>query len=280
MSIDVNALTQSGFTLAPSERTFRMVAAVRGQDGGGKTHLALTAPGPICHIAFDIGGLEGMREKFVAGEVTGQPVTIYEIRIKKPVGANKRDNKGKQDVKEQAGEQWERLKTALAAALASGVRTIVIDQETDLWELARLKEFGSDSNVAHLYAQLNQEYKNLLFQVYDHPAVNLILIQKLKKQYESRKVKVREGVEEKEVWNGRWEPAGFGDLRYIVQVTVDCWRDDGADADGNESREFHMKVNKCRQNAVCTGVELVGEEISWVNLGQMVFPESGEGDWK
>lgn len=272
MSVDTHLLEKSGFALATDVRIPRMVLAVRGQDGQGKTHFALTGPDPICHLAFDVGGLEGMREKFVSGDATGTPKTIYEIRLRKPRPASKKDKGAQQAVKELAQEQQEKMADAFMGALKAGARTIIMDQESDSWELARLAEFGTDSNVQHLYAQLNSKYKELLFSVYDYPGVNLALIQKLKKRYIGRKNPKTGETEDK--WEGAWEPAGFGDLRYVVQATVTCWRD------GEGERQFHLEVDKCRQNALCTGMVLDGDEISWPHLGSMVFPETTVEDWK
>jgi AAA domain len=271
--INTSSLKAAGFTLASGERIFRMIVVARGQDGRGKTHFALTAPDPLCHIAFDIGGLEGMREKFVSGQVTGKPKIIHQILINKPRPAAKRKaaEGDREAAKKLAAEQWERLDTAYTAAIESGVRTVVIDQETDMWELARLMRFGTDSNVQHLYTELNSFYTEFLNRVFHHPTVNVILIQKLKKQYVGGKNAKGESVD---AWNGKWEPSGFGNLRFVAQVTVDCYRDE------DEPYEFHLKVDKCRQNPLCTGVVMDGEQISFGSLGEMVFPESTAMDWE
>lgn len=272
-NLNLDLLHKSGFTLATGALTHRLIMAIRGQDGSGKTHFALTAPEPICHIAFDIGGLEGVREKFVCGDVTGTPKTIYEIRIKRLRPAKKGNvNKAEQiSTMNQAREQLEKFQDAFRGALASGVRSLIVDQETDLWELSRLAEFGTESNVAHLYAQLNSKYEELLFSAYEYPGINLALIQKMKKQYIGRKNPKTGEVEDK--WEGGWEPAGYGNLRYVVQETVLCSRDP-------ETKEFKLEVGKCRQNALCTGLELTGDDISWGNLGTNIFPDSDDEYWK
>lgn len=264
-------LSASGFELANAKETPRIVAAIAGQDKGGKTHLALTAPDPLCHIAFDVGGLEGMREKFVRGDVTGTPKTIYQTRIRNPRPAGKRDKSEQSKVKALALEQWEKFSDAFTGSLKAGARTIIVDQETDTWELARLKQFGTESNVAHLYAELNQQYKELLFSVYDYPGVNLILIQKLKKQYIARKNSKTGETEDK--WEGAWERAGFSDLRYIVQCNIMCWRDT------DEERSFHARIESCRQNALVVGMTLDNDQITWPSLGQLIFPNTDEAYW-
>lgn len=274
--IDTKLLEASGFTLASAERRRRMIIVVRGQDGKGKTHFALTAPDPICHIAFDVGGLEGMREKFVSGEVTGKPKRIHQILIHKPRPAPKgkasqTSDLNKDSVKKIAGEQWERLDGAYAAALESGVRTLIIDHETDMWELARLMRFGTDSNVQHLYTELNSFYAEFLNRAFAYPDVNIVLLQKLRKQYQGMK---NSKGESEDRWNGKWEPAGFGNIRFIAQITVECFRDD------TEPYSFHLQVDKCRQNSICTGQVLDDDQITFSNLGQMVFPESSGEDWE
>ena len=65
-------MTIQGFTTADLQVRDYLVLSVFAQGGVGKTHFALTAPGPIAYFGFDIGGEDPVR-KFQKAKYIGLP---------------------------------------------------------------------------------------------------------------------------------------------------------------------------------------------------------------
>ena len=151
-----------------------------------------------------------------------------------------------------ADKELAKFETNYQTALKQA-RTIVIDTGTELWELLRLAEFGKLAAVLpHQYAAVNQQMTRLIKLAYDSDA-NLLITHKLKAQWiGDKKTDV-------------YEFAGMKDVPFLVQAHARMWRDD----DG-----FHLRVGKCRQNAMIAGLELVNEMINFPTLAGFVFPDS------
>jgi hypothetical protein len=184
----------------------RLIIAVRAMEKCGKTRFGLTAPKPIMYLNFD-----RMIEEVVLAELGINPDTdlfIKKIRVDSELPQDKHK------------EQWREVQEAILWALreSEGIRSIVVDTESEMWELARMSEFGKLTQVMpYLYTQLNSGYKFLLDQCDKHN-VNVIFLQKLKKQYKN------------DTWAGGYEPAGFGKLKDIAQVNAEMYMvEDGED---------------------------------------------------
>jgi len=241
-----------GYTKAVKSKLRRIILNVEGQEKEGKTHFALTAPGPIALIDMDTG-LESVVDKFVKGK---------DIWIK---------SYNWQDATDQGEwvEMWESSKASyLDAVKSKEVRTIVVDTATEWYEMVRLARFGKLNKVAMVdgkavplpWGPVNTEFRDLIKKVYESDK-NLVLVHKLKKEYI------------KDTWTGDYERAGYGDMQYIVQMNIRVWRsDEGA---------WGITIRDCRQNA-----ELVRQEITdpmpttFAFLASQVFLDTKEEDWE
>lgn len=250
MAKATKAKDYGNFQLVGETPAYRLVLRSWGRDKCGKNHFGFTGPGPVFGQYLDPGGTEGVAEKFRRGE-HGPAKEIYTIPY--------RFNKGKMDqdaaveIRDQFIEDYE---VALQHA-----RTIQWD-ETEVWELFRWAEFGGESGVPRNYGPLNATYRNLLQQAYD-AGVNLQLIQKVKEKWEDNAKGIGHPT-------GVFEPMGFKDANYIVQVSLEhSW---------DEEEGFKVKVVNCRQNMSLAGQEFVG--LDFPTLGMMIFPDSSEEDWQ
>lgn len=234
-----------GFTRASSAVKHRLIVSVEALEGVGKTTFALTAPGPIAFINFDYG-LEGVIEKFQ----TVKPIYVAAVRLDF-MG-------GKDQVIAAAEKELVKFETNYQTALRQA-RSIVIDTGSEMWELLRLAEFGKlDKVLPHQYASVNQQMTRLIKLAYDGDA-NLILTHRLKAEWINDKR------------TGEFEFAGMKDVPYLVQAHARMW----IDGDG-----YHLRVNKCRQNATVRGLELVNEMINFPFLASIIFPDSSLEDWQ
>lgn len=251
-----------GFSLNKNKVRPRLVASVAGLDKCGKTHLALSSPGPIAYANFDTG-LEGVLEKF---QRTGKVVYSNDYRVKVPAGASTTQTA------EIANKVWEGLKEDVRAAIKSPlIRTIVGDTESEMWELCRLARFGKLTQVMpHHYGPVNTEYRNFWNEIYDSDK-NLILLGRMKDEWENTVVNGKE-VGKK---TGRLERIGFKEIQYMVQLNAIAKYDPTAPA----GDRFSLEITNCRQNSDLAGMVLPQSLISFTQLAQLVYPDSTDADW-
>lgn len=187
----------------------RLIIAVAGEEGTGKTSFALSAPGPTMYLNLDTGD-EGVVDKYLDKEV-------YRVkyRISPFAGAD------------ECKKIWERYKQDFAIALKSDAKTVIVDTATEAWELHRLARFGKLAQVLpEHYGPVNREHASLLKDAFDSNK-NLILLHKMTPEYVNK------------VNTGRLKLKGFSDTPYIVQVNITTEKEQG---------EFYLYVKKCRVN--------------------------------
>jgi hypothetical protein len=242
------------FKLADETELYRLIVRSYGPEKSGKSHFALTGPGPVAIQSFDIG-MEGVVEKF---RREGKEVRYTEYEFDK----QDQSQEAAIEIRDRFIEDYE-----LALTMA---RTIQWDTETELWELFRYAEFGEMSDAPKNYVALNAKYRDLIQRAYDSH-VNLQLIQKVKERWGTIKKVNRDGRSVDSPYpTGEMEPTGFKEAGYIVQANLShSW---------NVERGFVVNVLNCRQNMGVAGQEY--EALTWPELGQLVFPDSEESDWE
>lgn len=175
-----------------SKPTFkRMVMSLTGHQKTGKTHWSLmTTPEPVYYANIDIG-TEGVAHKMV-GRSIQEVVVRYEV--------------GWQQAQYQS--LWKQLMTLYDDALASESGTLVIDSETENWELQMLSEFGRTSQIMPRNRQnLNTEKRAF---------INKCLESKINVVFCSRT---------KEVWaneqnTGQYARRGYNALDFDIQLVA------------------------------------------------------------
>jgi hypothetical protein len=234
------SIAGTSFEIVKPQIKKRLIVAVEGQEKTGKTHFALTAPGPIGFQDIDIG-TEGVVEQFTHEK----EIHLAEYALDFPYD---------QKVAEQT---WRQFTNDYKQLLGADVRTGIIDNATEVWDLLRVAKFGRLTQIMpHLYTTANSEFRGLLRLAYKSD-MNLILLHKVKKQYVN------------EQWNGKYERSGFNDVGFLVQVVVETIKQDG---------KFYLKVLACRQNTKAEG-EII-ENPTFAKLGMLVFPGTKEEDWQ
>jgi hypothetical protein len=231
------------FKSISAEVPFRLIWVSSGREKVGKNHFGLTSPGPICGQYFDPGGLEGVAEKFLRAPLGPKEIRKIQYRFNKKT----QDQEYAKDVKAEFIEDYHQALT--------WARTIQWD-ETELWELCRFAEWGRESARGREYGPLNGEYRGLIQDAYD-AGVNLQLIQKVKEKW----------VDDKP--SGEMKPVGFTQAQNIVQINLaHTW-----DAENG----FQTEITNCRQNMALAG--MVIQDLTYAELGQLVFDDSDEQDW-
>jgi len=237
-------LEKYGFADAKDFKSLpRLIMSLSGLEKQGKTHFALTAPGPVAVFDTDIGG-EGVTEKFTKDK----KVLVTKVA---------RITDGDDDAVDDAEEEWDRVKGAYLYLLrGKDVRTIVFDTATEIWELLRIARFGRLTQVMpYQYGPVNKEYRDLIREAYAYDK-NLILLHKMKAQYVNDKR------------TGEYERAGFNDTGFLVQVNAQVYRYSREDGG-----EFNLSVKDCRQNPELAGEDdlFEGEMCTFPWLANMVL---------
>jgi hypothetical protein len=251
MAIVIKKADWGRFAAISEAVNYRLIFRSYGPEKVGKNHFGFTAPGPIAVLSFDIG-LEGTVEKFLR---EGKDIRYVEYEFAK--------NDCSQEAAQVMVEQF-MVDYALALKVA---RTVIIDTETELWDLFRYAEFGVNQQGVSTdkpkdYVKLNSKYRDFIQQAYDG-GVNLQLIQKVKERWKTNE-------KGSPVPSGNFEPSGFKEAGYIVQASLrHLW---------DKEQGFGVEIMNCRQN-----MGLAGETFwntSFPELATMVFGEESEGSWE
>ena len=244
----------SGFVDVKANRHKRLIMSVEGLEGSGKTHFAMTAPPMVAYFDIDIGS-EGVIEKFADRIIGVWPPD--ELKYREAIE------------QEQWRKVWESYKVAYKTALKSKeVKTLVVDTATELWELCRLANFGRVIQVMpNQYGPVNKEFRDLVRDAYNTDK-NLVMIHKQKDEYIG--TINRATGKEISVRTGKVKRAGFADMGYLCQVTIEVKR---------MNREFKLEILKCRQEESLMGTELETPMNTFPFLATQVYPDTQEDDW-
>lgn len=192
----------------------RLALSVEALDKCGKTHFALmTPPTPLVCITTD-PGTAAIAHK---AKQAGRDIHLIQISWNIPpvIKAAAEIDKAEWAAWIKA---WGDYKAAVAAVQAEkGVRTLVKDNESDIWALAQLAYYGKSAGNSNpdVRTKLNNDYEVLFRNLYNsRPDLNIILIHKLKKQYERQADRSKPAE-----WSGRYETDGFNRVGFQVDLT-------------------------------------------------------------
>lgn len=249
-----------GFKLASQTAHPRLIVALDGMEKEGKTHFAMTAPGPIAYQGMDIG-TEGVVDKFLGHK----EVHIAEYGYKVAKGDTPAQVIDK--VSPVVDKFLTDYRDIMIPGLTSGkIKTGIWDTGSDLWAFLRLARLGKLTQVMpHNYVQVNSEYQQLIREVYETKG-NLIILHKLKAEW-------KDNAAGKGSKTGNYERDGFQGTGFLVQVNATAWRE-------KPNGDFHITVRDCRQNPAIAGLDLAGEMATFPFLGTFVYPETTLQDWE
>ena len=217
-----------------------MYLSLEGETKHGKTHLALTAPAPILYISLD-RGFDDLKPSFAGKEI--HPVDfhlppIYEtpeetkakmaagdLRARIEVQKAQAERRAAKMV-DTAADYWGRFRKLWSDAMnpKNGVKTVVVDTASALWELLAFAKFGKLTQVPPmLWGPVNAEFKSLMLSPYNTRAVNVILIHHVGDDYADN----ADGSSRK---TGTRKRKGFKEIGQIPQWIVKCSRADATTA--------------------------------------------------
>lgn len=242
----------------------RIIMSVEGLEREGKTHLALTAPGPLGYMQMDPGGdavVPKIKQLFphkvlhlaqYTVQITGQMSDVQKADAAKKV--------------------WLQTVNDYEYALRT-LTSLVIDTNSEWFTCLKIAAFGRLTQVMpEQYAPVYAEYRRLLRMAYSHNC-NLILLHKLKEEYEDGGKNEKTGKRNAGRKTGNLVREGFKGIAYEVDMVVRAFRDP-------DDRSFQFEVKNCRQNPDADGIIMPADpETGFADLAQLAFPETTAKDW-
>ena len=263
----------------------RLICNIQGMPKSGKTRLALTAKKPIGYIAVEIGGDEGVVDQFIPvgadsfEDIQRTLIRIPAIEIPADIAdADKYDKAVSAEVQRTAGIALDAFYTAYYASIQNFATTIV-DTGSDLWEIARLANFGRLEKVPQLaYTQLNKSMDKIIDDAFS-AAGSVIFIHHMKELWSNV---LGENGKMRGQASGEFGMAGYGGMKKKVQATIELWREDLTEPNENTGRltRFHGQIIDSRHNADSIGLRLADDELTFSKIGAALVTGSKQSDWE
>lgn len=232
----------------------RLVMRIGGLEKNGKTHFALTAPGPIGVLDID-RGLEGVIEKFLPFK------EIYAKSFRHMRAETQKEHQ----------ERWDAVEAGYYEYLNDpDLRSIIVDTDTEAWEMVRLAEFGKLSGVkSHHYGVVNGIFRKMIDAAFDSDK-NVIFISRFKKQYIRKKADSDDAV-----WNGLFEASGFSEMPALVMANLKATLEGEP---GNQTPT--IKVMNCRHNMALNGETFEGDLATFSFVAANIKEGTTPEDWE
>ena len=233
----------------------------------GKTEFSLSAPGPGVVLCLD-RGFDAVLDNAEPPPTRRDDFGFKVIKVPKLTSATQDEFK----------QYWVDYRKSLYAALDNtDARTIVMDGDSDSWELQRLAAFGKLAQVPpHLYSEANAARRALYARCYDSRKI-VIGTSKVKKEYVDKvddrgKPVIGESGRPEQIWTGDYERQGFRDQTYVWNVELRTLY--------NEEKQRHgVRVLACKANMAMRGMEFWGDECNFESVMAALYPNVEREEW-
>lgn len=248
---------RDGFVLPNQLRKGKFKRLLIGTDGWsdtGKTEFAISAPGPGLVLCLD-RGQEACLDNPNPPKTRRDDFAFKVIKVPLATTTKIHDYQ----------EHWRSFYAAYIEATENpDARTIVLDGDSDSWELQRLAAFGKLTQIpAIFYTEVNAARKAMIARAFDSGKI-VIMTNKLKEGYDT--------VDDKQVKNGKELRQGFHDQDYLYQLQLRHFYD-------KDKAEWGVRITKCKVDMGLVGFELRGEDCNFKSLVQVVYPNVPIEDW-
>ena len=238
---------------------------VCGDADTGKSHFALTAPGPICYVHF-MEKVDGLLEG-----AASRGVTIRQCKIGDVLRGN---SKAIIDLAEVAAQ---RLELAITGAY-EWARTIIVDTHTEAWEVVQLAKLGGltpdtkDEDQVRkgqlVYAELNARWASMMkeFRIngVKYNRTNLIFIGQTKAEYKKVAGSTRAEA------TGRTVSAGQKQMSFHMDVRLRTYYKNGV---------YSATCEKPWFNDAMRGFEFSGDDMLNFPVVMSMITGTDESEW-
>lgn len=261
------SFTTDGF-ITTKPRLKRLLIGTEGLPDTGKTEFAMSAPGPGIMLCLD-RGIDGVldnqeppatRSPNFAHKVISVPLATS---VAQPIFL----------------EYWRDFYADYKKSLANvDARTVVLDGDSDSWELQRLAEFGKLTQIPPiLYTTVNAARRAMIARAYDSGKI-IIATNKLKKSYKTKykpdgQPLVDSSGKEIREWDGiNYDRQGFEDQDYLWQIQL-------RHLFNPAKAEWGLRILKCKVDKHVVGLELWGGDCNFASLVEVCYPHVPASEW-
>ncbi|MCZ2113258.1 MAG: hypothetical protein LC131_05430 [Anaerolineae bacterium] len=250
----------------------RLIICTTGKEKTGKTELCLSAPSNLDPVT----GREG-----IAYAGFDRPLEEAQVNKYRKLGKKIYEKYYSMDNTAATQQDWTNLWLQFKAdweVMCSVSRTVILDTGTHAWELIRLARFGRLEKILPVkYGPVNNEFETLVKLPQKHNGLNCIITHRSKKEYKAAKRAANSDSEEKEVWTGGYERAGFGGLPFEAQLCLEHFRDDSQ----YSVDKFGIRITDSALNAADTlGQTVTGYSCMFPAIAMMCYPDSQWDEWE
>lgn len=254
-------VASEGWTEAPKEFTRRCTfMEIYGETGSGRTTLALTAPGPV-GLAHTAEKIDGIVQPFTEEKV---------IRVVNFGGSFRGDW---QAIADQASPVWENMKKAWFDGIDNWARTVIMDTDTEAWEMLRLARLGTanpQNPNPGIWGPINAEWRSIFKHYRGQERCSVVSIAQTKDEYKTKIIKGKEVSKS----TGNRIRASQKEIGYMADVIVRTIKETNADGQS----EFSAVIEKGWFNAHSEGMVLTGDEVRFPYIMGLVTG-TDEEEW-
>lgn len=249
----------------------RLMMSIEGLKDTGKTELALSAPGPGILLALD-RGFDAMLDNPTPPPTRSDNFGYKVITVPGAGSA----------VQAEFHDYWLAFYTEYKKALANpDARTVIVDGDSDTWELQRLAAFGKLTQIPSImYTDVNAARRVMYSRAYDSGKI-FIVTNKVKKAYKEvygpdGKAILDTSGRPKREWDGEsYERQGFDDQEYYWMLMIEAlYR-----KHPKRGSEWGARIKKCKVNRELEGETLWGEDCNLPAILQLTFPNVDLEEW-
>jgi hypothetical protein len=249
----------------------RLLVGIDGESDTGKTEFAMSAPGPGLGICLD-RGIDGALNNPTPPPTRRDNWQFKMIQAPLPTQAVQRE------YVQYYTEFYKWYKIALENGDA---RSVLIDGDSDSWELQRLAEFGKTVQIPPImYTNVDAARRAMYAKAWDSEKI-VIFTNKVKPEYvddldQLGNVIMGNDGKPKQKKSGNLVRQGFRDQSYLFHVQLRTLYNPATE---EKEQEWGVQVTKFKTNRNLVGITLWGAECNLQTLLEMLYPDKPLQFW-
>lgn len=251
----------------------RLMIGCDGPPDSGKSEFSLSCPGPGLVIGLD-RGIDSVLDNPNPPPTRRNDYGFKVVEVPKATQFQNASDYAK---------YWGAFYLIYMAALANpDARTLVLDGDSDSWELQRLAEFGRLAKVPpNLYDTVNAARRAMYSRAYDSGKI-IVATNRVRKVYAERlkadgSPEINASGNAIREWTGDYERQGFSDQEYLWNIQLrHMMRDKKGNGGG---KEWGIRITKCKADPSLVGMELWGQDCCFRGLVETVYPHIPVDEW-
>lgn len=261
----------------PNRKFKRLMIGSDGEANTGKSEFAMSAPGPGLFVCLD-RGFDAMLDNPRPPEARGKEWGFKVVTA--PLASTTDQNT--------YAEYWKSFRTTFYSGLDNPeARTVVLDGDSDSWELQRLGSFGKLTQIPSImYTNVNAERRAFIARAYDSGKI-IIATNKVKPEYVDDfnidgSAKLDNAGKQLRKRSGEMERQGFNDHEYLWAIQI---RHLYKAASFNKitkrevPQQWGIRIMMCKADRSLEGSELWGPDCNFAGLVQTVYPHIALEEW-